>query len=84
MGSRGRRRRYDRVVAQRQSRLTAADELALANAAANAALEGHDIPEPDRTLARSYLAGDLDHDTYRRRAHELIVEDPRGDHGLDA
>lgn len=44
----------------------------MANAAANARLEGQELPEEDEELAAAYLAGEIDAATYQPR-----IRDPR-------
>lgn len=45
----------------------------LANAAANARLEGQELPEEDEELAATYLAGEIDAATYQQRIRELVT-----------
>lgn len=45
----------------------------LSNAAANARLEGQELPEEDEELAAAYLAGEIDAATYQQRIRELIA-----------
>ena len=53
--------------------LTAEQRLVLSNAAANARLEGQELPEEDEKLAAAYLAGEIDAATYQQRIRELIA-----------
>lgn len=43
--------------------------------AGSAELEGMTIPEAHRTLAASFLAGEIDADEYRARARSLTLTD---------
>ncbi len=53
--------------------LSAKERLVLANAAANARLEGQELPEEDEELATAYLAGEIDAATYQQRIRELVT-----------
>ena len=53
--------------------LSADERLVLANAAANARLEGQELPEEDEELAAAYLAGEIDAATYQQRIRELVT-----------
>jgi hypothetical protein len=58
--------------------LSANECLLLANATANARLEGQERPEEDEELATAYLAGDIDAATYQRRIRELVTGSATG------
>jgi hypothetical protein len=53
--------------------LSADERLVLANAAANARLEGQELPKEDEELAGAYLAGEIDAATYQQRIRELVT-----------
>lgn len=55
--------------------LSPEDGLVLANAVANARLEGQDLPNEDVELAAAYLAGEIDSATYEERL--LVLVDTR-------
>jgi hypothetical protein len=55
------------------SELSADERLVLSNAAANARLEGQELPEEDEELAAAYLAGEIDAATYQQRIRELVT-----------
>lgn len=58
--------------------LSADERFVLANAAANARLEGQELPEEDEELAGAYLAGEIDAATYQRRIRELVTGSATG------
>src|SRR5205807_4544773 len=62
-----------RAVTLNVRELSAAERLVLANAGANARLEGQELPEEDEELATAYLAGEIDAATYQRRIRELVT-----------
>jgi hypothetical protein len=72
---RGGGRRYAEGVRE----LTAQERLVLSNAAANARLEGQELPEEDEELAAAYLAGEIDAATYQQRIRELITRSAAAD-----
>jgi len=53
--------------------LNAHERLVLSNAAANARLEGQELPKDDEELAAAYLAGEIDAATYQQRIRELVM-----------
>jgi hypothetical protein len=53
--------------------LSSHERLILSNAAANARLEGQELPKEDEELAAAYLAGEMDAATYQRRIRELVT-----------
>lgn len=58
--------------------LSADERLVLSNAAANARLEGQELPGEDEELAAAYLAGEIDAATYQQRIRELVTGKPQG------
>lgn len=58
--------------------LSADERLVLSNAAANARLEGQELPEEDEELAAAYLAGEIDAATYQQRIRELVTGSATG------
>jgi hypothetical protein len=58
--------------------LSADERLVLANAAANARLEGQELPEEDEEPATAYLAGEIDAATYQRRIRKLVTGSATG------
>lgn len=61
--------RYTEAVRE----LSIDERLVLSNAAANARLEGQELPEEDEELAAAYLAGEIDAATYQQRIRELVT-----------
>ena len=59
-------------------KLSADERLVLSNAAANARLEGQELPEEDEELAAAYLAGEIDAATYQQRIRELVTGNAAG------
>ncbi|MGH8990783.1 MAG: hypothetical protein ACRDZ7_04565 [Acidimicrobiia bacterium] len=49
------------------------ERFVLSNAAANARLEGQELPDEDEELAAAYLAGEIDAATYQLRIRELVT-----------